>query len=217
MTKLARRHVLQALGALPGTGLVLACAAQEHARPNALVAPSTPPSSSPRMQRPSWTPRFFDRIQAMVVEDVADLLLPETGTPGAKSAGVPQFIESIVEAVATAEERTAFLEGIEPLQEAAEQAHGHPFHECAPQEQLALLQALATRVDEVRAAWAKQQAPDPQPLDDAIQFYFSMRRWTIEGFVRSELGATRVLQYDPVPGVYEGCVPLASVGKAWAL
>jgi hypothetical protein len=38
------------------------------------------------------------------------------------------------------------------------------------------------------------------------------------GFFTSEPGATQVLQYDPVPGAYKGCIPLSEAGngKAWA-
>jgi hypothetical protein len=39
---------------------------------------------------------------------------------------------------------------------------------------------------------------------------------TLLGFFTSEPGATQVLQYDPVPGAYHGCVPLEEVGKTWA-
>jgi hypothetical protein len=38
-----------------------------------------------------------------------------------------------------------------------------------------------------------------------------MKELTILGFFTSEIGATKVLKYTPVPGRYNGCVPQ----KAW--
>jgi hypothetical protein len=38
------------------------------------------------------------------------------------------------------------------------------------------------------------------------------------GYFSSEPGATQVLQYEAVPGKYNGCIPLneAGNGKTWA-
>jgi hypothetical protein len=38
------------------------------------------------------------------------------------------------------------------------------------------------------------------------------------GYFTSEVGATKVLQYEAVPGAYKGCIPLkeAGQGRTWA-
>jgi hypothetical protein len=43
-----------------------------------------------------------------------------------------------------------------------------------------------------------------------------LQELTILGYFTSEIGATRALAYDPVPGGYRGCVPLGPGQKAWA-
>jgi hypothetical protein len=43
-----------------------------------------------------------------------------------------------------------------------------------------------------------------------------LQELTILGYFTSEIGATRALAYDPVPGGYRGCLPLAPGQKAWA-
>lgn len=43
-----------------------------------------------------------------------------------------------------------------------------------------------------------------------------LKELTILGYFTSEIGATRALAYDKVPGVYRGCVPLAPGQRAWA-
>jgi gluconate 2-dehydrogenase gamma chain len=47
-------------------------------------------------------------------------------------------------------------------------------------------------------------------------FIVELKELTLLGFFTSEPGATKVLQYNQVPGPYKGCVPLAEVGKTWA-
>jgi hypothetical protein len=43
-----------------------------------------------------------------------------------------------------------------------------------------------------------------------------LQELTVLGYFSSEIGATRALAYDPVPGGYRGCVDLAPGQKAWA-
>lgn len=47
-------------------------------------------------------------------------------------------------------------------------------------------------------------------------FILSVKEATVVGFFTSQPGCEQVLQYEPVPGSYHGCVPLAEVGKTWA-
>jgi len=47
-------------------------------------------------------------------------------------------------------------------------------------------------------------------------FILTMKELTVVGFFTSEPGCKQVLQYEPVPGAYHGCIPLAEVGKTWA-
>ena len=43
-----------------------------------------------------------------------------------------------------------------------------------------------------------------------------LQELTVLGYFSSEIGATQALAYDPVPGGYRGCIPLAPGQKAWA-
>ena len=47
-------------------------------------------------------------------------------------------------------------------------------------------------------------------------FVLKVKELVLVGYFTSEPGATQVLQYNPVPGPFKGCVPYAEVGKAWA-
>ena len=48
-------------------------------------------------------------------------------------------------------------------------------------------------------------------------FFREMKALTVTGFCTSEIGATQVLEYLPIPGKFEGDVPLQPGQKAWAI
>jgi hypothetical protein len=48
-------------------------------------------------------------------------------------------------------------------------------------------------------------------------FFRTFKELTLVGYYTSEIGATRELHHAPVPGRYDGCVPLAQVGRTWAV
>jgi hypothetical protein len=50
----------------------------------------------------------------------------------------------------------------------------------------------------------------------AKPFIVELKELTLLGFFTSEPGATKVLQYNQVPGPYKGCVPVGEVGRTWA-
>ncbi len=124
-----------------------------------------------------------------MVATIAEHILPETDTPGARAVGVHRFIDAMVAESYTAEERQRFLDGLAGLDSRA-------FLACTASDQLAMLGEL-------------DRASDP--------FFRSLKDLTLVGYYTSEVGATRELQYVPLPGRYDGCVPLARIGRTWAV
>jgi Gluconate 2-dehydrogenase subunit 3 len=215
VSAIGRRRALEALAALPVTGGLLDCTPPRGQPESAQAdAPATRGADAPE-RRPGWEPGFFSLEQALSVEDVAEQLIPETDTPGARRAGVAELIESLVRDVFEEQERGAFLAGIEALDTLARTATGRAFPACTPEEQQGVLEKLA-------AATLAQQSKaggehGSSALEPAARFWLRMRDLTISGFAQSKLGATLAFAYDPEPGEYQGCVPLESAGKTWAL
>ena len=46
---------------------------------------------------------------------------------------------------------------------------------------------------------------------------FVVRVMTTAGYFSSEIGATKALEYVPIPGRFEGAVPMKAGQKAWAI
>lgn len=195
--RMQRREVLELAAVAAGDGVLSSAAGGLSLACHSRRVPA------PAERSPGWVATYFSREQAVCAEDLAELIIPEGSTPGAKSAGVAQFIESFVRDVYDDAQQRGFLDGLAQLDARAVRAHGRAFWACTRAEQGALLSALS-----VEPAGAAPEPPFP--------FVRSFRELCIRGFCTSKLGATRVLQYEPTPGEFQGCVPVASVGKAWA-
>jgi hypothetical protein len=164
----------------------------------------------------NWQPLFLGKEEGAVVEAVADLILPRTDTPGAREVGVPAFIDVILRDAYPSEDQARFVSGLKDFDAEAQRAHGKPFIELPPTEQLSFLQ----RVHDAAAAAEKgQDAANEVPVPQRKRpFVLMMKELTLLGFFTSQVGATRVLQYEAVPGRFQACVPVAEAGngKTWA-
>jgi hypothetical protein len=119
--------------------------------------------------------------------EVADIIIPTTNTPGAKAAGVEKFIVRVVRDCYTKEEQKAFYEGLSKLDADSKTKFGKGF-----------VDLDVTQKNEM----VKQTTVDNKP------FFLKMKELTVTGYFTSEIGATKALEYLPIPGRFEGCVPL---------
>jgi len=156
-----------------------------------------------------WKPVFLSSDQGVLVTQVAEIIIPKTDTPGAKDVGVPGFIDSIVKECFSKEDQDNFLSGLNAFDEEAKKEYGDPFAELDAKDQ----EAFVKKLHDAAVKAEKETTPAPKR-----PFILAMKELTMSGFFISEAGSTQVLQYDPVPGAYKGCVPLkeAGNGKTWA-
>ena len=134
--------------------------------------------------------------QVKLLAEAADTIIPDTDTPGAKAAGAEQFIVRVLRDCYVREEQEAFYEGLAKLEAASRGAHGRGFAELDKAQRKALMK---------------------QTAQGDTAFFHRLRELTIAGYFCSEIGATKALEYLPIPSRFEGDVPLAPGQKAWAL
>lgn len=153
-----------------------------------------------------WKPTLFSNTQARMVSALADVILPEDDTPSASQAGVPAFIESMVQNVYNDEQRNRFLEGLDGFGvDSSNELDGH-FYDLADEIKFEYTYGLNQAVLEDRRENRGGETP----------FIMVFRELTMLGYFTSEVGATQVLRYNPVPGRYDGCVPFEEIGRTWA-
>lgn len=153
----------------------------------------------------AWTPTALTMDQARLLDVVAELIIPATDTPGAREAGVPQFIDRALANYCEKWQVEQLKGGLTRMDVDARAAHGDVFVALAPDRQVELL----TRYDEEAAA-GRRQTPGQSHFFPALEDLVTV------GYFTSEPGATMALRYDPVPGEYHGCVPLSEIQRAWA-
>jgi len=163
----------------------------------------------------NYKPVFFTEAQAATVAELSEIIIPRTETPGAKEAGVPAFIDSMLKEVYLKEDQDKFLKGLADFEAEAEKEFGNNFMNCKPEDQIALFKkhhdaAVSALGTGGPTGWWNTAGGADKP------FVLKVKELTLLGFFTSEAGATQVLQYNQVPGPFQGCVPLSQVGKAWA-
>jgi len=171
------------------------------------------------------------------LDEVADTMLPETKTPGAKAARTGAFMALMVTDTYEPKDQQVFREGMRKLDEASQKANGVGFMAATPQQRLALLEQLDQEQktytdarDKARresAASAEEHLTDPREeaapgtatsiTADAPSHYFRMmKELTLLGYFTSEIGYTQAQRYVESPGRFDPCVPYQAGEKAWA-
>lgn len=134
----------------------------------------------------------------------AETILPATDTPGAREAGVPAFIEHMLADWFEPDERAAFLAGLARLDALAREQGATAFAAADEAQKTGILAALE------QEALAAGGGPGfligyRLPTQAPRAFFTALKELVLVGYYTSQLGATRELHWNPVPGSYEPC------------
>ena len=150
---------------------------------------------------------LFSAADISRLDEIAETILPETGTPGAKAAGVGPFMALMVRDCYYPEDQAIFRAGLETINDESIAENGKDFMDASPAERLALLQ----RLDKEQQEYSSNQA------EDAPAHYFRMlKELALLGYFTSEIGYTQAMRYAETPGRYDPCAPLEPGGRIWA-
>src|SRR5580693_10660073 len=86
--------------------------------------------------------RTLNPHQNATVILMSEIIIPETGTPGAKGARVNEFIDVILTEWATDEDRGHFLDGLASVDKQSNELFSKDLVDATPAQQLALMRAL---------------------------------------------------------------------------
>jgi hypothetical protein len=90
----------------------------------------------------SARPVRFTEADIAFLDEIAETILPETNTPGARAAGVGSFMALMVTDSYEADEQEIFREGMRDLDERCRRMHDASFMEATPEQRIELLQQL---------------------------------------------------------------------------
>ena len=138
--------------------------------------------------------------QFALLEQVVDVIIPRTDTPGALDAGVPALIHQMLADWATPGTRADIVGVLESVDRRAWNKYGAAFRELPAERRLDVMRAL-----------------DEEGLAREDLAYGKFKSLVLVGYYHSEVGATQELRYELVPGAWRSCLPLTEVGRASAV
>lgn len=163
---------------------------------------------TPADKKAATTGAAFTADDIAFLDEVAETIIPETDTPGAKAAAVGAFMTVMVNDCYTPADQEVFKQGINLLKEAANKKFNKSFMDLTAAEKNTFLNELDKEAKEYQSS---------KKADQPNHYFRMMKELTLLGYFTSEPGATKALNYVLVPGKYEGCVPYKKGDRAWAL
>jgi hypothetical protein len=161
--------------------------------------------------RPVPLEQLFTTSDLALLDELAETILPETSTPGAKAAAVGPFIAMMVAEAYDAREQQVFRDGLIELDRDCVAMHGTSFTSALPAQRVALLEELD------RKQWEHSQRLERREAPEAPAHYFRMiKELTLLGYFTSEIGCTQAMRYIETPGRFDPCVAYAPGEKSWA-
>lgn len=173
----------------------------------------------------------FTAADVALLDEIAETILPETSTPGAKAAKAGAFMALMVTDVYTDQSTQVFRDGMRSVDEACRRAHGTPFMQATPALRLTVLEALdreQKQVMDARIPERSNRAPAPSAFapensselrriePEPAHYFRMMKELALLGFFTSEIGCTKALRYIEAPGKYDPCAPHKPGDRIWA-
>ena len=148
-------------------------------------------------------PVLLSRDELQLTGVLAELIIPQTDTPGALAVGAHRTIDHLLKVCAQPAEQARFKAGLARLDAVALAKGGKRLKTLPAARQVALLQAL-------------DAGRTPFEGDDQA-FFRQLKGWVAFAYYTSEAGATRELAYLPIPGGFQGNYKLTRSTRSWAI
>lgn len=165
---------------------------------------------------PDYVPVFMDADTYKSVAAMVEAMLPATQTPGAGELGVPAFIDRILANYTEPEFQISIKTGMMAWLQDIATRKGKAYHALDAPAQLSLLNTLDMEA-KATAESLETMTLTPEEYLTKMPWWLSIKELAVAGYFSSEKIGTEILAYDPIPGVYQGCIPLSDVGAVWSL
>ena len=146
-----------------------------------------------------------------LIAELAETIIPATDSPGAKDAGVHDFIIMMIKECSERKIQNKFINGLQDLQGFCLINYGSLYQNCSLNDQESVLRHFEKKGKPFGGIVGKVQNKFL-----GKSFFATLKQYTVEGYCTSQTGATKGLAYVLVPGNYQGCIPLTKGQKGWA-
>lgn len=137
--------------------------------------------------------KFFSVTQRKLVAAIAETIIPQTDTPGAIAAGVPDWIELLVQDCFPASDQKIIIDGLADIEIRSNEIFRKSYADLSVADKIELL----TRLEKA----AKKDG-------DKKAFIRQFKELTKFTYVNSEAGGTQAFDYVLVPGRWDAAADL---------
>lgn len=136
--------------------------------------------------------------QEQMLAVLTETIIPKTKNfIGSKDLKAHEFLLTMVDDCFNPEDQQKFTNGLKAFDKLSHDKFGQLFTGYTPQQKHALLADIENKKD----------IPE-----DALKFYKTVKRYTVQSFTSSKEYMTDIRKYKMVPGpVFKGCVPVKTV------
>ncbi len=144
----------------------------------------------------SYKPMFLSVDEFNLLDEISETILPKTDTPGAKDAKVSAYLDSYAKLFLEPDEQQEYKNALGMFDATA----------------VKLFEKGFVKLEEANKAKVLQSMIDNPATGDQSpsSVFYSLRDAINKAYFTSELVAAEVLDYDPIPGNYDGDIPLSS-------
>ena len=153
------------------------------------------------------TSKVFTDEDIAFLDEIADTILPPTGTPGAKAAKTGAFMTVMVNDCYEEKDQKIFHEGLDKLNSFSKKTYNDSFMKINAQQRHDLLVKLDSE---------QKEYMNNKKKEEPSHYFRMMKELTLLGYFTSEVGCTKAMRYVERPGKYEGCIPYKKGDKAFA-
>ncbi|NKI33025.1 gluconate 2-dehydrogenase subunit 3 family protein [Croceivirga thetidis] len=166
-----------------------------------------------QVHRPDWQPEFLTSGEAEFLSNFVDTILPKTDTPGALDVKADIFLDKVFAHLYDAEGQENLRSEILRFNQKCQSNFGKDFSQLSTSDKNQFLRSEEENSGQFgRGVWGTPVGPQEE-----IGFYRSLKSMTLWAYLSSKEIGENVLNYDPIPGAYDGCVPLKEIGRKWSL
>ena len=142
----------------------------------------------------------------LFVEELAEIILPRTKTPGAKDAGVATFLDHFISKIYTADQLKDFKKELSALQQQYQTKYNKTFAESSVDQKNEFVKSLeSNNYVPTISIWG-----NPVHDGEELSFYKKLKSMILWGYFSSEKVGKEVLLYQQLAPNYQGCVDVNS-------
>ena len=148
--------------------------------------------------------RTLSPAQDALLDAIAEMLLPQTDTVGARAVGVNRFIDLLLTESMLEADRERFLAGLAAIDARSQSLHGSAFVAARRSDQEALIGALDAQLPANPLTTAERAALERRPVT-AETGYATLKQLVVFAYFTSEPVAKGLIHSPIIPGRYDGC------------